>query len=153
MFPNADGELFAALGGQQLRIAQAANAVSRIEDHGGGDYRTEERSASDFDRRRRLICAPAAQARFSNLRVHRSRFSRRSLAAAGERASGGFDLRLPGRHDEDLSSIFAEEAEGTARGEIAGKLRVETELARHSNSRRKQEKPQSLPRGWGSCGG
>src|SRR6266576_4054349 len=71
--------------------------------------------------------APVAQARFSNLRVQRSLFSRRSFAAAGERPGvfGSLDRERTG-----ASSIFAEDAEGCKSVEcFAKKIDVETGLA------------------------
>jgi len=47
---NQERKFFPALGGEQFRIAQTANAVSRvvvlIEDNGGSNDRAEQRSAA-----------------------------------------------------------------------------------------------------------
>ena len=80
---NLKSEFFAALGGEQFRIAQTANAVSGIENDGCGHDRAEQRAAADFIDSSNAL-APAAQARFSKLSVQRSFFSRRSLAAETE---------------------------------------------------------------------
>jgi hypothetical protein len=45
---NLKREFFAALGREQFGIAQAANAVGRVEDHGGGYDWAEQRSAANF---------------------------------------------------------------------------------------------------------
>ena len=48
MTANEERERFAALGRKQFGIAQAANAVSRVEYDGGGYDRAKQRSAADF---------------------------------------------------------------------------------------------------------
>jgi len=42
---------------QQLRIAQSSNAISGIQDHGGGNHRSEQRATSDLVHPRYLMRA------------------------------------------------------------------------------------------------
>ncbi len=46
--PYALCQDFAALGGQELGIAQAADAVAGVENHGGSDHGAEQRSAANL---------------------------------------------------------------------------------------------------------
>jgi hypothetical protein len=48
MLANSEREFLAAFGGNQFGITQATNAIGRIEDHGSGDDRAEQRSAANF---------------------------------------------------------------------------------------------------------
>src|SRR2546423_13730507 len=48
MFANPLCQYLAPIGFQQLGIAEPSNAVSRVEDHGGGNYGTKERAASNL---------------------------------------------------------------------------------------------------------
>src|SRR3979411_3555779 len=48
VFPSAFGQHFPALGQKQFGIAQAANTVVSIENHGSSYHRTEERPAAHF---------------------------------------------------------------------------------------------------------
>ena len=48
MLTDQERELFAPLRWEQFGITQAANAICRVENNGGSDDRTEQRSATDF---------------------------------------------------------------------------------------------------------
>jgi hypothetical protein len=48
MFPNPFGQLCASIWGKLLRIIQSDNAALGIENHGGRDHRTEQRTAASF---------------------------------------------------------------------------------------------------------
>jgi hypothetical protein len=48
MLADAGGQYFAAFLGKKFRIAQAANAITRIENDGGSNHAAEKRPAPDL---------------------------------------------------------------------------------------------------------
>ncbi len=82
---NARRQLLARLAVQQLGIAQPADAIAGIEDHGRGHHWPEQRSPADLIDARDQPGSRGPR-HFSYFSVHFSRFSRRSLSVALETA-------------------------------------------------------------------
>src|SRR5215467_10313457 len=111
MFANADGEFLAAFSGDQLGVAQAADAVVRLKNDCGSHHRTEKRSASDFIHSGNLL-RPGGPREFFEFQGTAQAFQKTEFRR-GRRESGLRSYRLGGHA---LASIFAQTHRGRKRG-------------------------------------